>query len=380
MKHPTATRKVPEIDGSGLVLRLRAVPDELWRRRSLFVLIPAILTAAWAILFQTGGTAGGVGAVASTFARVSVFALCIGVGAILINALLPWSASAGSPSTIVATQTGVTLGGVVLGGELGFALFYAVGLSYQYGEGRLLVYGLGFVFGALALSLTFLFDAFELRARDGEMHAELSRREAVDARLEALQARTNPHFLFNSLNAIASLVPIDPQRAERAIESLAQAMRYALDSTRTPFVSLEHELEAIAEYLELERLRFGERLRLHFEVEPGLGPAPVPPLSLQPLIENAVRHGIAQREDRGELRVTAKRERAMLLVRVDDDGPGPGSPTPKGTGTALQDLRSRLALLYRGSASLDVRPGPEGGCRVELRVPLAPPKRGRRPR
>lgn len=358
---------------AGLVDRLRQVPDELWQRRGLFLLIPAVLTAAWAILVAGGGI--GPGAIASTFARVSVFAVCIGMAATLVNALLPWSASEGSPASIVATQLGVTLAGVALGGEVGFALFYAAGLDYQYGEARLLVYGLGFVFGALALSLAFLYDGFELRAREGELHAELSRREAVDARLEALQARTNPHFLFNSLNAIAGLVPLDPERAERAIETLSLAMRYALDSTRTPFVSLERELEAAREYLELERLRFGDRLRLELDVEPGLGPAPVPPLSLQPLVENAVRHGIAQREEGGELRVTVAREGARLLLRVDDDGPGPGASTQKGTGTALRDLRSRLDLLYGDTASLDVESGPEGGCRVDLRVPLSPPAR-----
>jgi LytS/YehU family sensor histidine kinase len=179
-----------------------------------------------------------------------------------------------------------------------------------------------------------------------------------------------PHFLFNSLNAVASLIGEDPERAEAALEKLSDILRYALDASRQPFVPLEQELEAVAGYLELETLRFPDRLTAALHVEPGIGAVPVPPLFLQPLVENAVRHGIAPRREGGRLEVEIQRCEDELRVRVEDDGPGIGGSPHRGAGVALADLRKRLALLYGDRASLGVDRGALGGCRVTLRLPL----------
>jgi LytS/YehU family sensor histidine kinase len=134
-------------------------------------------------------------------------------------------------------------------------------------------------------------------------------------------------------------------------------------------VRLDQEIAAVRDHLELEKLRYGPRLRASLELAPELGALCVPPLCLQPVVENAILHGIAKREGGGSLAVSARREGDQLLLRVDDDGPGPEGSSHAGTGTALADLRDRLRLLYADAASLTVAPRPSGGCRVELRIP-----------
>ncbi len=364
-------------DARGVAERFRAIPDELWKHRGLLVVIPAVLTAAWYVLLAQGGV--GPRVAAATFARICVFAVCMALAGAVAGALLPLRLRAladRSRAALLAVQTVVVSVAVVAGGEAGMALFWLVGIADAPGQARTLVYGLGFIFGFLAQALTFLYDGMELRAQRGELRAERAGRDALAARLEALQARTNPHFLFNSLNAIAGLVAVDPERAERAIEALSEVMRYALESTATPFVPLEDELGAVRNHLLVEGLRYGERLRTKVDIEPGLGRVPVPPLSLQPVVENAVLHGIAPREAGGELAVSARREADQLVLRVEDDGPGPAHSPHAGTGTALRDLRSRLELLYAGRSELSVGAREGGGCRVELRIPLDPRRPG----
>jgi two-component system sensor histidine kinase AlgZ len=374
MSRSLASAWPPTGAGAGLAARLRSVSDEVWDRRALLVLVPTVLTAAYFVLFAQLGI--GARAVVTVFAQIAVFTVCVALAVSLANALVPAGLAARvqrSRTALILVRSTALVAGVGAGAEAGLWLFRAIGLSPGALPGRTAVYGLGLVFGYLAEGLTFLVKGLELRAAQGELHAEQARREAAEARLAALQARTNPHFLFNSLNAIAGLVGIDPERAERAIETLSASMRYALESTEAARVPLERELDAVRDHLELERLRYGERLNASLDVEPGTGPLPVPPLCLQPVVENAIVHGIARRERGGSLEVSARRDGGHLLLRVDDDGPGPGGSTHAGTGTALSDLRSRLALLYGEAASLRVGDRPSGGCRVELRIPVEGP-------
>jgi two-component sensor histidine kinase len=362
--------------GTGIAARLRQVPEELWDRRALLVLVPSVLTAAYVVLLAQMGI--DLRAIASVFAQIAVFTVCVALAVSTANALVPARIAAlavRSRTALALIRSAGLFAGVAVGVEAGLLLLRAIGLPQGALPGRTALYGLGFVFGYLAEGLTFLFKGLELRAAQVELQAEQARREAAEARLAALQARTNPHFLFNSLNAIAGLVSIDPERAERAIESLSESMRYALESTRTARVPLAREIDAVRDHLELEKLRYGERLHASLDLEPGLEALVVPPLCLQPVVENAILHGIAQREGAGHLVVSARREGARLLLRVDDDGPGPRGSPHAGTGTALADLRDRLRLLYADAASLTVGSRPTGGCRVELRIPLEPEAR-----
>jgi two-component sensor histidine kinase len=356
-------------DGA-VAARLRQVSQELWDRRALLLLVPTVLTAAYLVLLAQTGI--GLRAIAFVFAEISVFTVCVALAVSVAGALVPARLAAlaeRSRTALVLVRSAGLFAGVVVGAESGLALFHAIGLTGSALPGRTALYGLGLVFGYLAEGLTFLFKGLELRAAQIQLQVEQARREAAEARLAALQARTHPHFLFNSLNAIAGMVGVDPERAERAIEALSESMRYALESTQTTRVPLEREIDAVRDHLELERLRFGERLHASLDLEPGLGALPVPPLCLQPVVENAILHGITQREGGGRLAVCARRDGAHLLLRVDDDGPGPRGSSHAGTGTALADLRDRLMLLYGSAASLSVGSGPAGGCRVEIRIP-----------
>lgn len=206
------------------------------------------------------------------------------------------------------------------------------------------------------------------------LHRERLRREAreaeLDARLQALQARTNPHFLFNSLNALAGLIVEDPERAERLVERLAGVYRHALERAGVSWIRLDEELRAVEDYLAVEEIRLGGRLRVDLECDEAAGRALVPPMILQPLVENAVLHGVAGRAEGGRVRVRITREPERLLLVVEDDGPGPGASRHRGSGTALATLRERLRLSHGGAASVTVAPaGDAGGCRVSVALP-----------
>jgi len=171
-----------------------------------------------------------------------------------------------------------------------------------------------------ALVYTYRRLAVEVERREAQV-AQL-REAGLHARLSALQAQINPHFLFNALNSLAELVHGDPDEAERHVGDLAHLLRYSLRSSASGLVPLEQELIAVDRYLSLERVRLGDRLRVEVDVDPALGATPVPGLSLQPLVENAVRHAVASRAEGGRVRVTAVEDYGGLRIAVEDDGPG----------------------------------------------------------
>ncbi len=206
------------------------------------------------------------------------------------------------------------------------------------------------------------------RAREVERRAHLAQQAALRARLASLMARTNPHFLFNSLNTVAGLIGEDPDRAEEAVERLADLFRYTLDASRRARVALHKEIEAVDSYLAMEALRYEERLTYRLEVGDELASQQIPPLVIQPLVENAIRHGVEARR-RGQVEVQVDRQGDQLVISVSDDGPGPGRSERSGSGTSLGDLRQRLELIFGSHASLTVGARDGGGCVVELTLP-----------
>jgi two-component system, LytTR family, sensor histidine kinase AlgZ len=208
------------------------------------------------------------------------------------------------------------------------------------------------------------------RIQEMKLLALRARQESLTAQVEALQARIQPHFLFNALNTVASLIAADPQRAETAVERLSDLFRYTLDASKRARVPLGEELAAVEGFLELETLRYGSRLKAALHVDAGARDARVPPLILQPLVENAVLHGLAPRREGGRIEVLVEQTAEALVLRVEDDGPGPGASPRRGSGTALVDLRRRLALLYGSAARLEVGRAAIGGFRVEIVLPL----------
>lgn len=226
------------------------------------------------------------------------------------------------------------------------------------------------VIAVVATAAAVTYETLRQRARRVELQAQQAQQQALRAQLEALQARTNPHFLFNSLNTVAGLIDEDPRKAEEVLERLSGLFRYSLEGSKTDWVRLEQEIAAVRGYLDVERVRLGERLRAELSVEPGIESLLVPPLVLQPLVENAVLHAVAPRSGGGSLSVSARRNGSALCLEVTDDGPGLGSSRHRGSGTSLEDLARRLDMIYGGQARLEVGSPDGGGCRVTLELPL----------
>lgn len=194
---------------------------------------------------------------------------------------------------------------------------------------------------------------------------------AASAQLAALRAQIHPHFFFNSLNSIAQLIRSDPDQAERCVERLAEVFRYLLSRSGTEFVPLEEELRFAHAYLEIEKARFGEELALEWEIDPAARHRLVPSLILQPLVENAVKHGISKKIDGGTLAVRARIEQGLLLIEVEDSGVGIADRSHLfERGLGLRSVRDRLVRLYGEAYSPEVESTPGRGTLVRLSLPL----------
>jgi len=202
--------------------------------------------------------------------------------------------------------------------------------------------------------------------------------QLVQAELRALRAQINPHFLFNSLNTIAALIPSEPEKAETMTVRLARIFRHVLLHADRPFSSIDEEMYFLRTYLDIEQVRFGERLQVEFEVEPSIGHAAIPSLILQPLVENAIRHGVAPKVGKSRILVQAQRRGERILLTVEDDGIGlmqkqdkaefPGGAD--GGGVGLQNIRERLQTMYGSTARLSLASIQSGGSRATLELPI----------
>ena len=260
----------------------------------------------------------------------------------------------------------VLAAGVVVGTELALLLLDPW-VTMNDGDVRLQIWKVGGVASAVMATIGISYDRLRARIRATELRAERAQRELLRAQLENLQARLNPHFLFNSLNTVAALVEEDPTKAVTAIERLSELLRYGLDGTKNPRVTLARELSAIEDFLALERLRFGERLQWTIDAVGSVRSLEVPPLVLQPLVENAVKHGIASSRTGGRIRIAASIAGELLTITVEDDGPGTSSAS--GTSTGEANVRERLELAFGEAARFDAGPLPERGYRVQLAIP-----------
>ncbi len=212
-------------------------------------------------------------------------------------------------------------------------------------------------------------DAVTAALRERELEHERARKMALEARLSSLEARLQPHFMFNTLNAISALIQDNPDEAERTVERLAALLRFALDATERGLVPLAHELKIVTDYVEIERTRFGARLAYSIDVQPEAAGCEVPPLAVQTLVENSIKHAIAPRPGGGRLRVEASASGEHVLLSVWDDGPGFTGDAMR-AGHGLDNLRARLAARFGAGASLEVGRR-DGGTRVTVALPRA---------
>ncbi|MFB3779565.1 MAG: histidine kinase [Bryobacteraceae bacterium] len=211
---------------------------------------------------------------------------------------------------------------------------------------------------------------FREQSRQREEREQELRLLASRAELKALRAQINPHFLFNALNAIAGLIPDDPALADETVEQLSQVFRYTLSKSEKEWTRLDDEVEFAQAYLRVEQARFGRRLRVEFDIEAAAQAVPIPAMSIQPLIENAVKHGVGAVEGPATVKLRAYLADEQLRVEVFDNGPGfaPGMALSESDGHGLRNVAQRLRGYYGAAARLWWENGPDG-TRVFLSIP-----------
>ena len=212
------------------------------------------------------------------------------------------------------------------------------------------------------------------RALSDELQLERLQRGFLEAQLNALRSQLDPHFLFNALNGISACVEHQPRLARKMIEHLGDVLRLSLDTRNRREVSLADEIAFLEHYFALHRMRFGERLAITVSVAPDVKYTPIPSLLLQPLVENAIKHGISARVSGGCITLSARRAGERVEIKVIDDGLGlpPGWTMDNAHGLGISVTRERLLAMYpSGASTFDVAPHPDGGTEATICLPLA---------
>ena len=222
----------------------------------------------------------------------------------------------------------------------------------------------GFLFGIIGVV------QFQIRAQQDALKSIELQKQLSTAHLQALQMQMEPHFLFNTLNAITTLVEFGRQKEALAtLSHLNAILQSTLQRTTPEKVPLSQELEMMENYLAIEQVRFVDRLRIEIKVEPSALDGLVPCFLLQPIVENAIRHGIANCESEGLVEASARRDGAILLLQVRDSGSGLRAPQQNGHGIGLKNTRERLAHFYRDGYSMKAQPVESGGFEVAISIP-----------
>jgi sensor histidine kinase YesM len=216
--------------------------------------------------------------------------------------------------------------------------------------------------------------AIQIRRRANESERRALRAEAalVAARLEALRSRLNPHFLFNALHTVGALVREDTARAENAVEKLGDILRHTLRDEPGETVSFREEWDFTERYLEFEQLRYGQRLTVSRDIDPRSYACSAPSFALQTLVENAVRHSIANRVEGGRVEITTRVDEGTFLLRVRDDGTGPKASSEGRPGYGLRALEERLEAVYGDAAVMTINTGAAPGYEVSIQLPCQP--------
>lgn len=209
------------------------------------------------------------------------------------------------------------------------------------------------------------------RFRERELRSSQLQTQLAKSHLQALKSQLQPHFLFNTMHSISALMLTDVQAADRMMTRLSDLLRMSLEASGTQITTLSHELEFLNCYLEIEKVRFEERLTIVLNIAPETLDAQVPHLLLQPLVDNAVKHGISKLNDGGEIQISATAAGAELQLEVKDNGPGMSQPDgPQRTGLGLKVTRERLEALYGQEQSMELVHPSEGGAAVRICIPL----------
>lgn len=266
----------------------------------------------------------------------------------------------------------------VVGTELGYFIQYLLfGWKPDY-DGQVHLLSLNITLTELGGSITAMYSKLQAKTdniakqlKEKEINEEKLLRLKVQAELDVLQAKINPHFLFNTLNSIASLILVNPDAAEATVEKLSELFRYTLQQTANSTVKLNDELEIIKSYLEIEKIRFGERLMYEIEIDPRLESMHIPALLIQPLVENSIKHCIAQEVDGGKITIGASLVGKQCRISVSDSGKEFKAMKEETgeTGFGLRSIRERLRLMYGENASFNI--SNTENTRVDIIIPIS---------
>jgi len=223
----------------------------------------------------------------------------------------------------------------------------------------------------LLVGLAHVSHSFTLIRRSNREKAVLEK-ELAEARLATLKSQLQPHFLFNALNTVSALMDTDVRKARDTLESIGHLLRSALDYGAHPYVTVGEELDFVRRYLQIEKTRLGGRLTVEWAIAPDVIHAQVPAMAIQPIVENALKHGVTGRVEGGTVRIGIQRQGQSLHIEVSDDGPGfdVSSINEQTSGVGLRNLRSRLRGLYGAKATLNVDSSNDGGTCVSMVMPL----------
>ncbi len=337
-------------------------------RTFYFCLIITVIIAAG---FIYNFPANWAGALYSSF----IFSMCIGYSIhFLMNFFSPRVSKFGKIVRNSIFFLLFLLGGLI-GSEVGIGI-EALALGYRFSwRDQIPLLSMNFVLAALFGTLAVVY--YTLRANAERMATQLKEKELneerltrikMEAELQALQAKINPHFLFNTLNSIASLISENPKAAESTVEKLSELFRYTLKSAEKSLVSIGEELDIVRTYLEIEKVRFGERLQYDITCDDAIREFTIPALIIEPLVENSIKHGIASEILGGKITVEAIKADGNCLISVIDNGKGI-SNDGNVNGFGLRSVEERLKLRYGASSSL--RLIPDGRTHFLITIPLS---------
>jgi len=346
-----------------------------WLRR---IALPGAFTSlAVTVLLIAFGKTSGLADILREFFIAVLYSVWIGG---ILAAVMPaiWNRSEHwKPTPRWAARLGTialgTAGGALLSGV---CLFFVFRGHYGFWPSFWRSYCVSLVLASTVATFIATFETYrerlqttQIKLKAKEVERERALKLATAARLSSLESRVHPHFLFNTLNSVASLIHEDPKRAESMVNQLAELLRFSLDSGQSGLVPLEREMKIVEDYLAIEQTRFGERLRYSIHIEAGLGLTPIPPLAVQTLVENSVKYAVGPRIEGATIRITAQIEQGRLRLEIADDGPGfscAGIPV----GHGLNNLEERLAAIYGETAKLHIDSS-AATTAVSLSLPLS---------
>jgi sensor histidine kinase YesM len=292
-----------------------------------------------------------------------VYSQCIGFSILIINMVVAHLVK--HPLRRAAVLSVSLPGSAAVGVSLAFILTGTGSWSGDYIQKTMAI---SLFFGLIGVITFLLSERIDMEVKQRQLAQSESERREVEANLKLLQAQIEPHFLFNTLANVSSLIDSDPTLAKKLLERLNDWLRVALVRARSDKATLGDELDMLENYLQILRIRFGERLRWTIDAPNAVREMAFPPMLLQPLVENAVRHGIEPKIGGGQIVIAAHIEDDKLYCEVSDDGIGIQDDI--GGGAGLANVRERLAALYGGRGHLSLSNGAHGGTVVRLELPL----------